>query len=543
MKKTVCAMLCAAIVCGLCGSIAFQAKAAGEVYVTHNFPSSIKLGDSLSDLPDTKIYYHNVPYTWIAPWYGIKMDGPKGVGGGSSGGPIAEKVDSNGNTSTKLFVYSECTPGTPGTWVCTPGFQGLREPYPGEEEGGFDGVFKLVGPVQTLEKSKFKVTIEEPIITTNAPSSVKIGSTIQLTTALTNHHIKNKKVADYAEALAHDQDPNFHIPDDDWTNKDKYFAYQPSVTVIEGKDLVRQSNQDYSNTLSTSETLTFTGAGTVKLKVVYHQINTDGNLVLKGNIYYYNQPEKNIYEDHRYHPEKIITINVTDPNAKPSSPSGGGTTVPGKDSASPSGGSTQPGAAEGMTQTPDIPKVDDQPVIVVSEETGIRVGAQQGVLPDGTELSASPVTQGEMFDRVGSLMTEIADRFSVFDLALESGGVRVQPNGKVTVSIPIPEGYERGRLAIYYIDENGVKTELPCAVDGDTITFETDHFSTYVVAEKSTEIITSEQKQSESSDAEDQPAEGSAPSALWITLDILGAVLVVGSVITAVLIRRRRVQK
>ena len=140
-------------------------------------------------------------------------------------------------------------------------------------------------------------------------------------------------------------------------------------------------------------------------------------------------------------------------------------------------------------------------------------------------------------------MTEIADRFSVFDFALESGGVRVQPNGKVTVSIPIPEGYDRSRLAIYYMDENGVKTELPCAVDGDSVTFETDHFSTYVVAEKSAAVIASERASSEAAAAEDQPAEGSAPSALWITLGILGAVLVAGAVIAAVLIRRRRVQK
>ncbi len=541
MKKTVCALLCAAIVCGLCGGIAFQAKAAGEVYVTHNFPSSIKLGDNLADLPDTKLYYHNVPYDIIAPFEDIQ--GPPDISPGGAGGPMEYDVDSQGNVSYDVFRYDDWTPAYPGEWVITPEILGLREPYPGEAEGGFDGYYKEVGK-ETLENSKIKVVIEKPVITTNAPSSVKIGSTIRLTTALTNHHIKNKKVADYAEALAHDQDPNFHISNDDWANTDKYFAYQPSVTVIEGKELVRQSDQDYSNTLSTSETLTFTGAGTVQLKIVYHQINTSGSrLVLGGDGFWGGQPEKNVYEDHRYHPEKIITINVTDPNAKPSSPSGGGTTAPGKDSASPSGGSTQPGAAEGTTQVPDIPKVDDQPVIVVSEETGIRVGAQQGVLPDGTELSASPVTQGETFDRVESLMTEIADRFSVFDLALESGGVRVQPNGKVTVSIPIPEGYDRSRLAIYYMDENGVKTELPCAVDGDSVTFETDHFSTYVVAEKTAAAIASERDSSEAAAAEDQPAEGSAPSALWITLGILGAVLVAGAVIAAVLIRRRRVQK
>ena len=68
-------------------------------------------------------------------------------------------------------------------------------------------------------------------------------------------------------------------------------------------------------------------------------------------------------------------------------------------------------------------------------------------------------------------------------------------------------------------------------------------FSTYVVAEKSAAVIASERASSEAAAAEDQPAEGSAPSALWITLGILGAVLVDGDVIAAVLIRRRRVQK
>lgn len=62
--------------------------------------------------------------------------------------------------------------------------------------------------------------------------------------------------------------------------------------------------------------------------------------------------------------------------------------------------------------------------------------------------------------------------------------------GYLKISIPIPNSFDTAKLLVYRVSETGDKTEYK--VDVETIdgikyaTFETDHFSTYVLAETKT---------------------------------------------------------
>lgn len=177
------------------------------------------------------------------------------------------------------------------------------------------------------------IKVEEPVIKTNAPATIKKGESLNLTTELTNTALINTDTAYYLDDNNYDYyliGEGRELIDDD-THKKHMPAYQPSVEIIEGQDLVKQSNQDYSNTLKSSETLTFTGIGTVKLKVKYNQFVTcdesqhdiewddeTGELIDNGYI--------------TYNPEKIITIQVTeDEDTDPSSDSDPDTTDPGNE--------------------------------------------------------------------------------------------------------------------------------------------------------------------------------------------------------------------
>ena len=145
----------------------------------------------------------------------------------------------------------------------------------------------------------FSFTVEAPVITDNAPTSIKEGSTLNLTTALTNAALKNLKVAHYEN----------NIGAYGYTGSEHMLAYKPTVTVIEGQDLLTRSSQDYSNTLSTSENITFNKTGTVKLKVSYNQIVTTPYLGTWSDT-----AQDYIAPYDTYNPEKIITINVTENN-------------------------------------------------------------------------------------------------------------------------------------------------------------------------------------------------------------------------------------
>ena len=102
----------------------------------------------------------------------------------------------------------------------------------------------------------YEITIEEPIIKTNAPTEVKVGTTFNLAASLENTMLSNIKVAD-----AKNMPGSRHKP-----------AFQPKYEILEGRDLVRETDDDFSNMLSASENLSFTGKGTVKVKIVFEHI-------------------------------------------------------------------------------------------------------------------------------------------------------------------------------------------------------------------------------------------------------------------------------
>lgn len=71
----------------------------------------------------------------------------------------------------------------------------------------------------------------------------------------------------------------------------------------------------------------------------------------------------------------------------------------------------------------------------------------------------------------------------MYDLALLLDGATIQPNGKVTITIPAPDlASDYDRIIVVYISPDGSYEECVTTVNEDgTITFETDHFSRYAV--------------------------------------------------------------
>lgn len=107
-------------------------------------------------------------------------------------------------------------------------------------------------------------------------------------------------------------------------------------------------------------------------------------------------------------------------------------------------------------------------------------------LPVDTILVADELTGGPVYEQTSSLLTDVK-HFIAIDITLESNGNRIQPNGKVKISIPIPEYFNNSNLAVYRIDDSGEKIPYSVAItthEGiEYATFEADHFSVYVLAE------------------------------------------------------------
>ncbi len=119
-------------------------------------------------------------------------------------------------------------------------------------------------------------------------------------------------------------------------------------------------------------------------------------------------------------------------------------------------------------------------------------------VPLDTTVVAEKLTEGETFNKVVTALEkveEIADvetgvsyDISLFSAALNDNITKLD-NGTFKVTLPIPEGLEGKSLtalAVYYVDDAGKVTEHPIDPNSPEkyVTFETDHFSIYTLAEK-----------------------------------------------------------
>jgi LPXTG-motif cell wall-anchored protein len=117
------------------------------------------------------------------------------------------------------------------------------------------------------------------------------------------------------------------------------------------------------------------------------------------------------------------------------------------------------------------------------EDKDVIFNFAEGVLEKGTSFYATQLTSGEIFEKVKLILD---GKITLYDFSLVKGDHKVQPNGEVEVSIPIPEGYNKENLVIYYISGDGSQKEkLTGEVRGNYYTFKTSHFSLYALVDES----------------------------------------------------------
>ena len=113
---------------------------------------------------------------------------------------------------------------------------------------------------------------------------------------------------------------------------------------------------------------------------------------------------------------------------------------------------------------------------LISEDkaTGVQLLAANGVIPADVDLNV----------KIGAADITTNAHIYVLDITLVNAqGAAVQPNGSVTVKIPLPEGFEdSGTYYVYYQDDDGKLTDMHATFTSDGyVTFTTNHFSTYIL--------------------------------------------------------------
>lgn len=133
----------------------------------------------------------------------------------------------------------------------------------------------------------------------------------------------------------------------------------------------------------------------------------------------------------------------------------------------------------------------DSDVVIVKEvgENKVSITAKPGVIEEGTIVDIKSIVADE--DAKKLIVTSLGDgyeQFIAFDINLLKGEVKVQPNGYLTISIAVPSGFDKSKLAVFRVNEDGTKVQMQGQVVGDEYVFETNHFSNYVLAEAKSEV-------------------------------------------------------
>lgn len=173
---------------------------------------------------------------------------------------------------------------------------------------------------------------------------------------------------------------------------------------------------------------------------------------------------------------------------------------------------------------------DNTNTTIKNEETNIELKADTNVVPSNTKLEATEIKTEKILNIVKESLKEISNKYISYDITLKSDGVAIQPNGKVKISIPIPSNFDKTKLSVFRISDDGTKIKYDTKVENNVATIETDHFSTYVLAENNvvaknddnknnTTEIQEPTQQTKKGEKDETPKTG--------TIDIVGYVLLV----------------
>lgn len=131
-------------------------------------------------------------------------------------------------------------------------------------------------------------------------------------------------------------------------------------------------------------------------------------------------------------------------------------------------------------------RLTDKLSLVTDKETGIEMIFSKE-LDKNTTLTVSQQSDANTFkiinDSYGSTMSK------AFNITLFNDNEKVQPNGKITFRIPLPDGYEPDNAFVCYVDTENSKAEnITFKITDGYIEFETSHLSIYAVVQRTPSV-------------------------------------------------------
>lgn len=128
---------------------------------------------------------------------------------------------------------------------------------------------------------------------------------------------------------------------------------------------------------------------------------------------------------------------------------------------------------------PDVSIPEDKNITLTDVNgSGVTVTGKESIL-NGLELEAKLPTTGNLYDKVKENLKD--GNFTLYELYLLKNNLEVQPDGTITVSIPVPDGYNGAKCKVYCVNTDGSVTEITAVLQDGRLVFETDQIGAFAI--------------------------------------------------------------
>lgn len=182
------------------------------------------------------------------------------------------------------------------------------------------------------------------------------------------------------------------------------------------------------------------------------------------------------------------------------------------------------------------------PCSVKDDTTGTLFEANEGVFTAGTELKIEEIKKDNpTFESAKNILKDVCNEFILYDITAVLNGATVQPNGEVTVTFNIPDGFGKD-VAIFFVSDDGTYEKLESEVneDGKTITAKLNHFSNYAVCKLSDSKAEISTDKAEPEISTDKTENAKNNTVLYLIIAVAALAVIAG--VTAFIILKKKKQ-
>lgn len=184
------------------------------------------------------------------------------------------------------------------------------------------------------------------------------------------------------------------------------------------------------------------------------------------------------------------------------------------------------------------------PCTAKDDVTGATFEADAGVFTEGTTLSVEEIGRDNpSYASAENVLKDTCKDFKLYDVSASRNGADVQPNGELTVTWPIPDGFGTD-VALYLLSSDGTAEPIEATVstDGKTLTAKLTKLGELALGKLGNSSAGSNDPtdSTDSPVSDDVPAQGS--SLVWIIVAIAAVVVIGGAIVLIVVLKKKKAQ-